>query len=82
MKGRHEILSNPSAYIESKDDFSWERFFTALLTERSRGTWLQYSKRSLNQHDIQPAVMEQIGQIMPDALQTPSNHTNPASDIF
>ena len=74
-KSIREILSDPSEYIESKDYFSWERFFTALLTERSRGSWLQYSKRSLNRNYIQPSVMEQIAQIMPAALQTPTNYT-------
>ena len=31
-----EILNDPVEYIESKEYFSWERFFTALLTEESK----------------------------------------------
>ena len=70
-----EIFDDPSAHIESKDFFSWERFFTALLTERSRDTWLRYSKRSLNPNYTQPSVMERIGKILPAALQAMPNHT-------
>lgn len=43
------LLDEPSNYIESKDYFSWERFFTSLLTEKSKGTYLAYSKRKLSQ---------------------------------
>ena len=43
-----EILENPSGYIESSEYFSWERFFTALLVEKSKSTYLEYSKKKLN----------------------------------
>ena len=43
-----QILADPASFIESRDYFSWERFFTALLVERTSGTYLRYSKRSLN----------------------------------
>lgn len=42
------ILASPSDYIESSEFFSWERFFTHLLTDMSKGTYLQYSKNKLN----------------------------------
>ena len=42
------ILETPSEYIESQDYFSWERFFTKLLTEKTHGTYLQYSKNRIN----------------------------------
>ena len=32
----NEILKNPSDYIESKEYFSWEQFFTHLLVERTK----------------------------------------------
>ena len=47
------ILDNPAAYIESRDFFSWERFFASLLVERTSGTYLRYSKARLN-----PAYLE------------------------
>ncbi len=40
-----DVLSNPVDYIESEEFFSWERFFTNLLVEETRGKpQLQYSK--------------------------------------
>ena len=43
-----EILENPADYIESRDYFSWEKFFTALLVHESQGSYLKYQKHSLN----------------------------------
>ena len=43
-----EILADPSEYIESREYFSWERFFTALLTERTKDGYLAYNKKKLN----------------------------------
>ena len=43
-----EILAEPSNYIESSDYFSWERYFTRLLTETTQGSYLQYSKSNIN----------------------------------
>lgn len=43
-----KILADPASYVESRDFFSWERFFNALLVERTVGSYLQYNKRSLN----------------------------------
>ena len=54
------ILKNPPNYIESKDYFSWERFFTALLVELSQDTYLRYSKRLLNQAYLQEHVKKRI----------------------
>ena len=59
-----ELLDDPSEYIESRDFFSWERFFTKILTDNTRGTWLQYSKRRINpnylQKEIESTILEQI----------------------
>ena len=43
-----QILQTPSGYIDSKEYFSWERYFTALLTEKTTGTYLNYTKKTLN----------------------------------
>lgn len=43
-----EILESPSEFVESGEYFSWERFFTALLTEKTKDTYLAYTKRKLN----------------------------------
>ena len=61
-----DILADPSAHIASETYFSWERFFAFLLTEQSKGTYLQYSKRKLNPNYLQSTVVEKIKLVMPD----------------
>ena len=56
----HAILETPSEYIESRDYFSWERFFTRLLTEKTAGTYLQYSKSQINPAYLKGQVREMI----------------------
>jgi hypothetical protein len=51
------ILEEPSDFIESKDYMSWERFFTALLIEKTKDTYLRYSKSFLN--DIYKTIKNQ-----------------------
>lgn len=43
-----KILDHPEDHIESRDFFSWERFFTSLLVRETEGTYLHYSKDELN----------------------------------
>ena len=43
-----KILDEPYDYIESAENFSWERFFTKLLIARSADSYLKYSKNHLN----------------------------------
>ena len=43
-----QILQIPADYIDSKEYFSWERYFTKLLTEKTAGTYLNYTKKTLN----------------------------------
>ena len=43
-----EILKEPEKYIESQKYFSWERFFTNLLIEKTDGTYMKYQKSKLN----------------------------------
>lgn len=54
------ILAEPSDYIESREYFSWERFFTALLVEKSQDTYLKYSKGELNPAYLRETVKSQI----------------------
>jgi len=55
-----EILANPSAFIESGNYISWERFFTDCLVRFSNGTQYQYQKERLNPYYLIPANMEKI----------------------
>lgn len=60
-----EILADPSAYIESRKYFSWERFFTSLLTDRTRDTYLTYGKSKLNEAYLQDNEMQRIAAQVP-----------------
>ncbi len=56
----NEILNNPANYIESEIYFSWERFFTNLLIEKTQNTYLSYSKRNLNEAYLNERVKQKI----------------------
>lgn len=55
-----DILNAPCEYVDSKEFFSWERFFTDLLVKKSHGTYLQYNKRSLNKAYLQDKIKNKI----------------------
>jgi hypothetical protein len=48
-----DILQQPEDFIESKNFFSWERFFTAILVENTKDTYLKYAKNHLNNAYLQ-----------------------------
>lgn len=54
------ILDNPFEYIESAEYFSWEQYFTSLLVKVTKDSYLQYSKKKLNQNYLQPTIKEQV----------------------
>lgn len=60
----HEILENPAPHIESKDFFSWEQYFTALLMELTEGTYLTYHKSRLNPAYLEPGNVAKIVEAM------------------
>jgi len=41
------VLASPAEYIDSEKFFSWEQFFTEILTESTVGTVYQYNKKKL-----------------------------------
>lgn len=55
-----EILNAPQNYIECREYFSWERFFTALLIEKTEHSYLQYTKRKLNSVYLQKQESKRI----------------------
>lgn len=60
-----QILQTPSGYIDSKEYFSWERYFTALLIEKAAGTYLNYTKKTLNKAYLSDSTKNAIlGQMM------------------
>lgn len=50
------ILKNPEDYIDSKEFFSWEQFFTDFLIKSSKDTYLQYQKKSLNRNYLNDKI--------------------------
>ena len=60
----HDILADPAAHIESRDFFSWEQYFTALLIDLTRDTYLHYNKNRLNPVYLQPANIEKVLEAM------------------
>ena len=63
-----EIMDNPSEYIESADYFSWERFFNALLIQKTKDTWMQYSKTKLNPTYLEGRYREKIIAVLPESI--------------
>ena len=60
-----QILQTPSDYIDRKEYFSWERYFTALLIEKAAGTYLNYTKKTLNKAYLSDSTKNAIlGQMM------------------
>ena len=60
----NNILREPEKHIDSKEYFSWERFFTALLIQKTRGTYLAYTKSKLNPAYLYKTTMEKIVRTM------------------
>lgn len=63
-KTPHDILADPAAHIESRDFFSWEQYFTSLLVDLTRDTYLHYNKNRLNPVYLQPANIEKVLEAM------------------
>ena len=65
-----QILQTPSDYIDSKEYFSWERYFTELLTEKTSRTYLNYTKKTLNEAYLNDgtknAILRQMGKLKID----------------
>lgn len=55
-----KVLEQPENFIESKDFFSWEQFFTALLAKVSDGTYLKYSKKKFNSNYLSEKIKNTI----------------------
>ena len=59
-----KIINAPYDYIESSEYFSWERFFTAVLIDMTKDTYLAYAKKKLNPAYLtQPVKNEILAQI-------------------
>lgn len=63
-----DILADPSDYVESQKYMSWERYFTALLVDKTKDTYLQYSKSKLNEAYKTDRVQNKVLKEIPDNL--------------
>ena len=66
IHGVSHILQEPESYIESREHFSWERFFTSLLIESTQDTYLRYKKSDLNPVYLQEHEKSSVIHTMPE----------------
>ncbi len=61
------ILDAPYDYVNSEEFFSWERFFTTVLMDETKDTYLAYMKKRLNPTYLQDvtkvAILEKMEKI-------------------
>lgn len=55
-----KILETPELFIDSKKYFSWERFFTNLLIEKTKNSYLKYRKSAINKTYLHSKNKEKI----------------------
>jgi len=63
-----EILQKPEDYIDSKSYFSWERFFTKLLIEKSHDSYLRYQKERINPAYLYDKNRKKIFAVLPENI--------------
>ena len=63
----YRILKNPSDYTESTKYLSWERYFTHVLEEHTKGTELEYHKKKLNKQYLYARAMKILSKFLLDS---------------
>lgn len=58
------MLEHPEEEIESRQYFSWERYFTEQLIHHTDGTYLKYTKKRINPVYVQDKVRHKILGVM------------------
>ena len=65
-----EILKSPENHVESQQYFSWERYFTAVLMQKTVDSYLKYTKSKLNpvylQEHEKKAILSEMSHIQLD----------------
>ena len=59
-----DILRHPEDFIKSEKYMSWERFFTALLVDETKGSYLAYRKSKLNPSYINVNEQDRIMKVV------------------
>ncbi|MCD7715063.1 MAG: translation initiation factor 2 [Lachnospiraceae bacterium] len=57
-----QILDHAEDYVESNQFFSWERYFTKLLVDKTQNSYLKYQKTKLNENYLRDKIKDQITQ--------------------
>ena len=63
-----KVLEEPSEYIDSEKYMSWERYFTALLVDKTQDTYLRYEKARLNSAYKNEKIVEKIIGVIPKEI--------------
>lgn len=63
-----KVIANPENYIDSQEFFSWEQYFTALLTNKTDKTHWQYSKKKLNPIYLHEKTKAKVIAVLPHKL--------------
>lgn len=66
--GLKEILERPENYIESSKYSSWERYFTWLIGDITKGTIYEYKKNKINSNYLTKGNIEKIKNIIPHLI--------------
>ncbi|MBR5422071.1 MAG: ATP-binding protein [Lachnospiraceae bacterium] len=63
------VLAEPENYIDSQEYISWERFFTALLIEKSqKERYMRYSKTKLPDYYLEDRNRKRIVDVIPEEI--------------
>ena len=60
MQDITEILTAPENYVDSAKYFSWEQYFTELLSQKTKGSYKQYSKEHIASFYLQDKNVQKI----------------------
>lgn len=67
-KSYSDELSNTEEYAESSEFASWERYYTALLTESTKGGVYQYSKGKINNNYLTEGNVKKFRNALPNNI--------------
>ena len=55
-----DMLGHTEDFVESGEFFSWEKFFTHVLVQETKDTYLRYTKAELNDAYLNTRVMKSV----------------------
>ena len=67
-EGIKETLEDPGRFIESRQFFSWERYFNKMLENITEGTVYMYNKKHLNESYLTKGNVQKFLQQIPERI--------------